>query len=119
MPTSSPVFSLDADILTVTSTLGNEILLFAPNPQAARQAVARWAQTWDISLDFTRPLASYSGGEQVLLVAGLWAHLLAHHPPFCLDLRSSAKVLSPENRARLKELLRAALPHAQIVMDAP
>lgn len=110
---------LDADTLTVTPTLGNEILLFARDPEATAAALARWAQDFGLDLDLDRPLASYSGGERVLLTAGLWAILLRGRPLAAVDLRRAAPTLSAANRARLAAALEAALPGVRILLEAP
>ncbi len=117
MPTSLPTLELDPTTLTVTPNLGNEILLFARNPEAVAVALHQWAQDFGLVLDLQRPLSTYSGGEQVLLVAGLWAILLQKHPQVIVDLRRAVSTLSATNRTRLHHALTQALPQATILLE--
>jgi len=108
---------LDADTLWVTTTLGNEILLFAQTPKAAAAALVQWGKRFGIEVDLERVVHSYSGGEQVLLAAGLWAEICRNRPPFVLDLRRAQAAVSAANRARLQTALAETLPQATILME--
>jgi ABC-type thiamine transport system ATPase subunit len=108
---------LDADTLWVTTTLGNEILLFAQAPDAVTAALAQWGKRFGLDLDMDRAVNSYSGGEQVLWAAGLWAAICRKRPPFTMDLRRAQAALSPENRARLRAVLAEVLPQATVLME--
>lgn len=108
---------MDADTLWVTTTLGNEILLFAQAPEAAAAGLALWGRRFGIEVDLERVVHSYSGGEQVLLAAGLWAEICRNRPPFVLDLRRAQAAVSAANRARLQAALAEALPQATILME--
>lgn len=111
------MLSLDTDTLWVTTTLGNEILLFAQDPDATAAALTHWGKRFGIEVDLERAVHSYSGGEQVLLATGLWAQICRKRAPFVVDLRRAQRALSPANRARLQTALAETLPQATVLME--
>lgn len=108
---------IDARNLFVGTTLEDEILLLG-GKDALFAALVRDCARFGLRLEAGRKLATYSGGEQVIICCLLLMALLPREPLRVL-LVHVLETLSPRNRELLLDGFAAALPAARLFALTP
>ena len=104
-------FTLAWNNLFVSSTLHDELLLFAPRPAETFMQLHAECALYDIDLDQHRALNSYSGGEQAIICCLFLCALLPRTPLNILFVQT-LETLSENNRKRILDHFRHVLPEA-------